>query len=73
MLITHHFRHVDDATGQLMGAISDLQAQRVMELLREASVEVDYRSFESMGHSMHGQDPKLFTDTLTDWASKLSL
>jgi hypothetical protein len=72
VLFTHHFRHVDEATGQLMGAISDLQVQRVMELLRDAGVEVDYRSFEVMGHSMHGQDPKLFTDTLVDWSSKLS-
>ena len=73
VLLTHHFRHVDDTTGQLMGAISDLQAQRVIELLCGASVEVDYRSFETMGHSMHGQDPKLFTDTLVDWAAKLHL
>jgi pimeloyl-ACP methyl ester carboxylesterase len=73
VLLTHHFRHVDDTTGQLMGAISDLQAQRVIELLCGASVEVDYRSFETMGHSMHGQDPKLFTDTLVDWSAKLHL
>ncbi len=72
VLFTHHFRHVDDVTGQLMGASSDVQAQRVVELLRAADVEVDYRSFEAMGHSMHGQDPKLFTDTLVDWSSKLS-
>ena len=34
-------------------------------------VSVDYRSFETMGHSMHGQDPRLFTDTLVDWSSKV--
>jgi len=73
VLLTHHFRHIDETTGQLMGAISDLQAQRVIELLCGASVEVDYRSFEAMGHSMHGQDPKLFTDTLVDWSAKLHL
>jgi hypothetical protein len=28
---------------------------------------VDYRSFETMGHSMHGQDPQLFTETVADW------
>ena len=41
-------------------------------LLGEAGVAVDYRSFEQMGHSMHGQDPKLFTDTLVDWVSGLA-
>jgi len=70
VLLTHHFRHVDDATGVLMGALSDLQAQRILQLLREAGVRVDYRSFEQMGHSMHGQDPQLFTETLLDWVSK---
>jgi hypothetical protein len=24
-----------------------------------------------MGHSMHGQDPKLFVDTLVEWAEKV--
>jgi pimeloyl-ACP methyl ester carboxylesterase len=71
VLLTHHFRHVDDETGFLMGALSDLQSKRVRELLAEAGVEVDYRSFEQMGHSMHGQDPKLFSDTVVDWASKV--
>ena len=70
VLFTHHFRRVDEETGFLMGAISDLQAKRVLELLGDAGVAVDYRSFETMGHSMHGQDPELFTGTLVDWASK---
>lgn len=69
-LLTHHFRTVDDQ-GLLLGALSDIQAARVRELLGEAGVAVDYRSFETMGHSMHGQDPQLFTDTLVDWSSNL--
>ena len=72
VLLTHHFRRVDEETGLLMGALSDLQAKRVRELLAEAGVDVDYRSFETMGHSMHGQDPELFVDTLTDWSSPLT-
>jgi len=67
VLLTHHFRHVDETTGALRGALSDLQAQRVRALLEEAGVGVDYRSFEQMGHSMHGQDPALFTRALVDW------
>lgn len=71
VLFTHHFRRVDDASGLLMGALSDVQANRVRELLSAAGVKVDYRSFEKMGHSMHGQDPGLFTRTLTEWAATL--
>ncbi len=32
---------------------------------------VDFRSFETMGHSMHGQDPQPFTGALVDWAEKV--
>jgi pimeloyl-ACP methyl ester carboxylesterase len=71
VLLTHHFRQVDAETGLLMGALSDVQAARVRALLAEAGVRVDYRSFDRMGHSMHGQDPQLFAETLTDWASTL--
>jgi pimeloyl-ACP methyl ester carboxylesterase len=72
VLLTHHFRKVDPETGFLIGALSDLQANRVRELLAEAGATVDYRSFDRMGHSMHGQDPSLFAGTLLDWASKQS-
>jgi hypothetical protein len=41
----------------------------VLELLVEAGVTADLRSFEKIGHSMHGQDPALFTATLVDWSS----
>ena len=73
VLFTHHFRKVDPETGFLMGALSDLQANRVLDLLAEAGVTVDYRSFDRMGHSMHGQDPTLFANTFLDWASRQSL
>ena len=71
VLLTHHFRVVDEAKGRLIGALSDLQATRVRELIRAAAQPVEYRSFPTMDHSMHGQDPKLFTDTLTGWAATL--
>ena len=29
------------------------------------------QSFPTMGHSMHGQDPQLFVDTLLDWTAAL--
>ena len=69
VLFTHHLRHVDETTGLLMGASSDTQAARVRQILTDGGVAVDYRSFEAIGHSMHGQDPQLFVDTLLDWSA----
>jgi pimeloyl-ACP methyl ester carboxylesterase len=71
VLFTHHFRAVDEASGSLMGASSDLQAGRARELIEGAGQRCDYRSFPAMGHSMHGQDPALFTATLAEWADAL--
>lgn len=70
VLFTHHFRVVNDE-GWLIGAISDVQVQRVLSLIRSAGPEVTYKSFPQMGHSMHGQDPELFATTLIDWARSL--
>jgi pimeloyl-ACP methyl ester carboxylesterase len=71
VLYTHHFRHVDDNEGYLLGAASDLQAKRVCELVARAGYPIDYRSFPRMGHSMHGEDPKLFTELLIEFEAKL--
>jgi pimeloyl-ACP methyl ester carboxylesterase len=71
VLLTHHFRQVDERTGLLMGALSDVQATRALELLAQVGVSVDYRSFDAMGHAMHRQDPRLFTDTVAAWATKI--
>lgn len=67
VLLTHHFRVVDEKAGTLMGALADVQAARALELLHEAGVAVDYRSFPTVGHSMHGTEPDLYVDTLLDW------
>ena len=72
MLFTHHFRMIDEATGALMGAISDLQVARVRELVTEAGNAVRVRLVSrTMRHSMHGQDPQLYVDTLSEWARGL--
>lgn len=60
------------ATGMLLGALSDLQANHACELIRAAGQTVEYRSFPGMGHSMHGRDPELFARTLTEWATSLA-
>jgi len=71
VLLTHHMRIIDDVTGFLLGAMSDQQAQRVQGLLTGAGVAVDYRSFPDVGHSMHGDRPELYVETLLDWVRKL--
>ncbi len=71
MLLTHHFRVVDENTGALMGALADVQAARVQELLCEAGVTVEYRSFPTVAHSMHGTQPDLYVDTLLEWVSTI--
>jgi pimeloyl-ACP methyl ester carboxylesterase len=71
VLLTHHFHMVNEENGALMGAYSDVQAARIQQLLAEAGVPVDYRSFPAMGHAMHTQDPKLYAETIVDWVSNL--
>ena len=71
VLLTHHMRVTNDATGFLFGAMSDQQAQRAQDLLQAAGVRVDYRSFPDVGHSMHGERPDLYIDTLLDWVRTL--
>ncbi len=72
VLFTHHMRHVEETTGLLIGAISDVQAARVRELVTGAGNRFDYQSHPQMGHSMHGQDPALFSRILVEWAATLA-
>ena len=71
VLFTHHFRTVDETTGRLIGASSDLQARRVTEIVTAAGGRVDYRSFPDMPHSMHEHDPKRYVETVLDWLATL--
>jgi pimeloyl-ACP methyl ester carboxylesterase len=71
VLFTHHLRQVDEATGALMGAISDLQVAQARKLVEGAGQPFEYLSFPQMQHSMHGADPALFARTVTEWASAL--
>jgi pimeloyl-ACP methyl ester carboxylesterase len=71
VLLTHHFRALDEATGGILGALADVQAARARELVAAAGQRIDYRSYPTMGHSMHGQDPKLFRDVLVEWVGTL--
>ncbi len=71
VLYTHHFRGTDPQSGALLGAASDRQAAYACELIRSASQRVDYRSFPTMGHYLHVQDPQLFVQTLVEWTLTL--
>ena len=71
VLLTHHMRRVDEATGRLLGAMTDQQAARVQELLRAAGVSVTYRDFPTSMHQMHATEPDAFVDALTDWVAGL--
>jgi pimeloyl-ACP methyl ester carboxylesterase len=67
VLLTHHMRIDDASSGFLFGAMSDQQAKRAQDLLVGAGVDVAYRSFPDVGHSMHGDRPELYVETLLDW------
>jgi pimeloyl-ACP methyl ester carboxylesterase len=71
VLFTHHFRVIDEATGALMGASSDVQVARVRELVTGAGNAFEYISLPTAAHSFHGQDPQAYADNLITWASTL--
>ncbi|WP_410432788.1 alpha/beta fold hydrolase [Mycolicibacterium aichiense] len=71
VLFTHHFRMHDPATGNLLGAVSDLQVQYAQRLVERAGNSFHYLSFPQMPHSMHGHQPQTYVDTVTTWLNAL--
>jgi pimeloyl-ACP methyl ester carboxylesterase len=71
VLFAHHFRNIDEATGRLQGAISDLQARHVRELITQAGQRFDYTSLPDAGHNMNQTDPQTYARILRDWTSAL--
>jgi pimeloyl-ACP methyl ester carboxylesterase len=71
VLLTHHSWSMDEATGILMGAMTDQQAARVQELVRSAGQPVEFHAFPEMPHSMHGTDPDRYARLLIEWAARL--
>ena len=71
VLLTHHFWTIDESTGSLVGALSGEQATRARQLIEATGQRVEIQTFPTMGHSMHGQHPGLFSTTLIEWASGL--
>jgi pimeloyl-ACP methyl ester carboxylesterase len=72
VLFTHHFRAIDEASGALMGASSDLQVARVRELVTGAGNRFDCVDLPTMPHSLHGTDERLYVETLRGWAETLT-
>lgn len=73
VLLTHHYRAVDEPSDTLTGALSDVQARRAGEIITEAGQEFTYRSFPEMPHGMHLYQPQTYADTLVEWAGGLGL
>jgi len=71
VLFTHHFHRVDPETGNLVGAISDQQVERVRHLVEGAGSSFTYRAFPAMPHWMHGHDPATHAATVTDWLATI--
>jgi len=71
VLLTHHARHIFPDTGNLLGAMSDLQAAKACELVAAAGASIEYVSLPDAAHAMHNADPERFTKTVTNWAQKL--
>jgi pimeloyl-ACP methyl ester carboxylesterase len=71
VLMTQHGRAVDPDTGDLIGALSDLQAELARKLMESAGAKVDYVSAPDALHMMHTFDPPRYVKILTDWASTL--
>jgi pimeloyl-ACP methyl ester carboxylesterase len=71
VLLTHHGRHVDEATGRLVGALTDLQARQAGEIIKRAGQPFDYVSLPDAAHAMHDTQPARFATVVRDWAMKL--
>jgi pimeloyl-ACP methyl ester carboxylesterase len=71
VLFTHHGRTIDPVTDQLSGALSDLQATKVREIVTAAGQPFEYVSLPDAAHAMHQVDPARFAQLLTTWARKL--
>lgn len=71
VLFTHHFRNIDEGSGRLQGALTDLQLRHVRELITGAGQRFDYISLPDMAHNMNQADPHRYVTILSDWAATL--
>lgn len=71
VLLTHHSRRVNETNGVLVGALTDLQAQRAGELIKATGQPFEYVSLPDAAHAMHQTQADRFAEVVGDWAGKL--
>jgi pimeloyl-ACP methyl ester carboxylesterase len=71
VLLTHHMRFVNPENGNLLGAMSDIQAAKVREIVTEAGATLDYTSLPDAAHAMHNIDPERYVKVVSAWIGKL--
>lgn len=67
-----HARIVIPDSGNLLGALSDLQAVKVRELVGAAGVPIEYVSLPDAAHAMHAADPERCVQVVSGWAKRLT-
>ncbi|KAK0391572.1 hypothetical protein NLU13_1072 [Sarocladium strictum] len=70
ILLTHHLRYVDPVSGNLIGAVSDLQVAHAKRLVEGTGNSFTVLSFPKHQHSMHGTDPVTYVTTITNWLAE---
>lgn len=71
VLLTRHAWHEDPDTGELAGAMSEVQFRMAQRLMRSAGADVAVRSLPDAQHVLHLVDPPRYVDVLTEWAATL--
>jgi pimeloyl-ACP methyl ester carboxylesterase len=71
VLFTHHFRTVDEESGRLQGALTDLQVRHARDLITQAGQRFDYKSLPNMAHNMSRSDPRTYAAILREWSATL--
>lgn len=72
ILLTHHMRHIDEASGRLVGALTELQARQAGEIVKAAGQAFDYVSLPDAAHAMHAAQPERFAEVVGGWARALA-
>jgi pimeloyl-ACP methyl ester carboxylesterase len=70
ILFTHHLRYIDPVSGNLIGAVSDLQVAHAKRLVEATGNSFTVLSFPKHQHSMHGTDPVTYVTTITRWMAE---
>lgn len=70
ILFTHHLRYVDPVSGNLVGAVADVQVAHAKRLVEATGNSFTLLSFPKHQHSMHGTDPATYVKTITGWMAE---